>query len=196
VVDAAAASRAAGEYAVEVFALHDAVRLGARGEVVTRLAELAQVVDGKWAPAASDHASALVADDGAALDRTAGAFEAIGALRLAAEAAAEAASAHRRRGLDARAAASAARAAVLQAGCEGTRVPGLQLEDSGLACLSLREQEIAGLAAAGLSNTEIADRLVVSRRTVEGHLYRLYAKLGVSDRDTLARLLAPAGQDA
>jgi DNA-binding NarL/FixJ family response regulator len=194
-IDAAAGSRAAGEFAVEVFALHEALRLGARGGVVTRLAELSQVVDGEWSRACSEHAAALVADDGIALDRAASAFEDIGAIRMGAEAAAEAAGAYRRRGLDARAAASATRSAVLQAGCEGTRVPRLQLEESGLGSLSRREQEVAGLAVAGLSNPEIAHRLVVSRRTVEGHLYRLYAKLGVSDRDALARLLAPPGQD-
>jgi DNA-binding NarL/FixJ family response regulator len=38
--------------------------------------------------------------------------------------------------------------------------------------LSTREREIANLAADGLSNREIAERLVVSARTVEGHIYR------------------------
>ena len=42
-----------------------------------------------------------------------------------------------------------------------------------------REREIAMLAAAGLSNRQIADRLVVSVRTVEGHVYRIFAKLGI-----------------
>jgi DNA-binding NarL/FixJ family response regulator len=40
-----------------------------------------------------------------------------------------------------------------------------------------------------LSNREIAERLVVSTRTVEGHLYRTCAKLGASDRTQLAALL-------
>jgi DNA-binding NarL/FixJ family response regulator len=47
----------------------------------------------------------------------------------------------------------------------------------------LREREIAGLIAAGLSNSEIADRLVLSVRTVESHIYRACAKLDVTDRD-------------
>ena len=50
----------------------------------------------------------------------------------------------------------------------------------------MREREIANLVAAGLSNKEIADRLVVSVRTVEGHLYRTYTKLDISDRGQLA----------
>jgi DNA-binding CsgD family transcriptional regulator len=45
------------------------------------------------------------------------------------------------------------------------------------------------LVAAGLSNREVADRLFVSVRTVEGHLYRIFAKLGIDDRDQLIRLL-------
>jgi DNA-binding NarL/FixJ family response regulator len=52
-----------------------------------------------------------------------------------------------------------------------------------------REREVATLVAAGLSNREIGDRLNVSARTVEGHLYRIFTKLGIADRDDLARLL-------
>jgi DNA-binding NarL/FixJ family response regulator len=40
-----------------------------------------------------------------------------------------------------------------------------------------------------LSNRQIAERLVVSVRTVEGHLYRACAKLGVSDRRELASVV-------
>jgi DNA-binding CsgD family transcriptional regulator len=55
--------------------------------------------------------------------------------------------------------------------------------------LTVREREIVTLAAGGLSNRQIADRLVVSVRTVEGHLYRPCAKHGVSDRNELAPLV-------
>src|SRR6185437_2685093 len=50
----------------------------------------------------------------------------------------------------------------------------------------------AALAAAGLSNRQIADRLVVSVRTVEGHLYRACTKLGAGDRTGLAALIRPS----
>ena len=55
--------------------------------------------------------------------------------------------------------------------------------------LTVREREIANLVAAGLSNRDIADRLTVSVRTVEGHLYRACIKLDISDREELAALI-------
>jgi HD-GYP domain-containing protein (c-di-GMP phosphodiesterase class II) len=52
--------------------------------------------------------------------------------------------------------------------------------------LSEREIEVARLVAAGCSNPEIADRLVISRRTAEHHVQHIYAKVGVSSRAGLA----------
>ena len=46
----------------------------------------------------------------------------------------------------------------------------------------------------GLSNREIADKLLVSVRTVEGHIYRACIKLQVSDRDDLAAIVSPSQQ--
>jgi DNA-binding CsgD family transcriptional regulator len=46
------------------------------------------------------------------------------------------------------------------------------------------------LAAAGQSNAEIAERLVISVRTVENHLYHVFKKLGIAEREQLADLLA------
>ena len=54
--------------------------------------------------------------------------------------------------------------------------------------LTTREREVAGFAARGLTDVQIATRLSVSRRTVETHLHRVYAKLGVSGRRELAPL--------
>lgn len=51
--------------------------------------------------------------------------------------------------------------------------------------LTARETEILKLVAGGATNAEIAARLTVSQRTVEGHLYRIFGKLGVSRRGEL-----------
>jgi DNA-binding CsgD family transcriptional regulator len=56
--------------------------------------------------------------------------------------------------------------------------------------LTAQELQIAELAAAGLSNREIGQKLYVSHRTVESHLYRIFPKLGVSSRAQL-RLALP-----
>jgi DNA-binding CsgD family transcriptional regulator len=55
--------------------------------------------------------------------------------------------------------------------------------------LTEREREVAALAAAGTSNRRIADLLGLSVRTVEGHLYQVFSKLGVSTRGDLAAIL-------
>lgn len=51
-----------------------------------------------------------------------------------------------------------------------------------------REKEIIELVGQGKSNREIAQSLTVSQRTVEGHLYRIFAKLGISGRAELGNL--------
>ena len=53
--------------------------------------------------------------------------------------------------------------------------------------LTGREREVAELAAAGRSAREIAAALFVGERTVEGHLARAYARLGVRSKVELAR---------
>jgi DNA-binding CsgD family transcriptional regulator len=55
--------------------------------------------------------------------------------------------------------------------------------------LTPREREIAVLAASGASSREIADRLVISVRTVDNHLQNAYRKLGVARRQDLPRVL-------
>ena len=62
--------------------------------------------------------------------------------------------------------------------------------------LTSREQEIAEYAAEGVSNQQIARLLVVSVRTVEGHLQRVYTKLGISRRRELREAMASLGAPA
>jgi predicted ATPase/DNA-binding CsgD family transcriptional regulator len=56
--------------------------------------------------------------------------------------------------------------------------------------LTSRESEIAALIADGLSNRDIGDRLVISRRTVDGHVERMLRKLGFSSRAQVASWVA------
>jgi DNA-binding NarL/FixJ family response regulator len=58
-------------------------------------------------------------------------------------------------------------------------------EHDALAALSEREREVLSLMAEGLTNSGIAERLVLTERTVEGHV-----------RSVLTKLDLPAGQDA
>ncbi|MBV9139406.1 MAG: helix-turn-helix transcriptional regulator [Pseudonocardiales bacterium] len=134
------------------------------------------------------HAAALTADDGTALHAASVHLEEMGALLLAADAAAQAADAHTRQDRRGSAHAAATRAHRLAQACEDARTPALVAITAPLP-LTPREREIVTLAASGLSNREIAQRLVVSVRTVEGHLYRAYTKLGTSNRTKLTALL-------
>jgi DNA-binding CsgD family transcriptional regulator len=61
-----------------------------------------------------------------------------------------------------------------------------------VAKLTKRESQITLMAANGLSDRAIAGQLQLSLRTVEGHLYRAYSKLGITSRDELAPLLTPS----
>jgi len=51
--------------------------------------------------------------------------------------------------------------------------------------LTTQELQIAELAAEGLSNREIGERLFLSHRTVGGHLYRIFPKLDITVRAQL-----------
>ena len=57
----------------------------------------------------------------------------------------------------------------------------------------LQEQAVSQLVARGLSNREVAAELYVSTKTVQYHLTRIYAKLGIRSRAELAALWGRAG---
>lgn len=185
--EAASIAAGRGQCAHEVLALHAAVCFGDRTPA-TRLAELARQVDGPRAPLAAAHAAALAHDDPDGLLSASRGFEAMGDLLSAADAAAHTAIAYTRQGRSGSALTAAARAHRLAEACEGARTPALIAAAHPLP-LTEREREIVTLAAQGLSNRQVAERLVVSVRTVEGHLYRAHAKLGTTDRAEFAALL-------
>ncbi|MFH9820105.1 LuxR C-terminal-related transcriptional regulator [Streptomyces sp. NPDC017230] len=152
---------------------YDAVRLGAPEWA-------AGLLTGVFAA----HADALARGDGPALDRVAGELERRGFLLFAAEAHAQAVRAHRDPGV---ARTARTRAVALARRCQGARTPAL----SGLALgeLTARQRQIVTLAAAGLSNRQIAERLTLSVRTVGNHLYGAYTRLGAGDRGALPWLM-------
>ncbi|MGW2829834.1 LuxR family transcriptional regulator AbsR2 [Streptomyces sp. NPDC001286] len=161
----------------DAYALYDAVRLGAPDKVAGRLPQ-----GGVFAR----HADALARGDGPELVRVAEALEERGFQLFAAEAHAQAVRAHR----DPSAARVArTRAAALARRCQGARTPAL----SGLVLgeLTARQRQIVTLAAAGLSNRQIAEQLTLSIRTVGNHLYSAYARLGANDRAALVWLVDP-----
>lgn len=80
------------------------------------------------------------------------------------------------------------RRAALQslAQCEGATIPGLDGHAPfAPEALTPREREVARLAVAGFGSREIAAELRITVRTVDDHLQRIYAKLGVHNRREL-----------
>jgi predicted ATPase/DNA-binding CsgD family transcriptional regulator len=69
----------------------------------------------------------------------------------------------------------------------GSAEPSVNLLTS--SALTSREWQIARLVAEGLSNREVAERLVISKRTVDAHIEHIFTKLGVSSRVQLASWL-------
>ncbi len=63
---------------------------------------------------------------------------------------------------------------------------------TGPAPLTPQEHEVARLAAGGLSNKQIAGRLLVSHRTVGAHLRQVFVKLGITSRAALRDALTSA----
>lgn len=193
----AAAALAAGDQAAEddhllwaVEAWHLAVRLGDPGLVAARLADSAADRPGTVASLYHAHASALSADDPVALEQVVRNFHRGGFDLFAAETASQMSGIHRRREEGPLARRAAALALELLPEDSGVRTPAF-VESPGLTPLTRREREVALLAAGGSTSKEIADRLFISVRSVDNHLSRTYAKLGVVGRAELLDVLTP-----
>ncbi len=185
-VSAARIARAAQMHTMEIAALHCAIRLGDRSQAA-RLGQLTRLAPSPMTTAVAAHARGLGDRDGDALDEASRQFEGFGALGLAADAAAHAAGEHDRAGARAKALESSSRAQRL-ATRGSVHTPALGALDTPLP-ITDREREIATLVGDGLTNRQVADRLGVSVRTIDGHLYRIFGKLGIDDRDQLAQLI-------
>lgn len=175
-----------GQLAREVHCLQMAAQLD-DPDAAARLAELAIVVEGPRVAVAAAYAEAVNLDDAAQLTKASVDFEAMGDRLAAADAAAQAATSHRRAGRAGSAMTAASRAARLAATC-GASSPALTAARLHIP-LTRREHEIAVLVAQGLTNRDIAQAVSLSVRTVEGHVYRASCKAGVAGRAELAGVM-------
>lgn len=184
---AAAFARNRGQHAREVLSLQTAIQFGdyRHGD---RLAELSDLVDGPRAPIVLRWARAQADNDGEELLEVSGDLEAMGDRIAAADAAAHAARAFARQNLRGSKLTASGRATRLISEC-GATTPACRDLAAPLP-LTNREREIAMHVRDGLSNREIAESLIMSVRTVEGHIYRACTKLGLANRSELAKLMA------
>ncbi len=160
-----------------------------------RARELADELSLPLADAIARHAESLAAKDGEGLLEASADYRALGDRVTAADAAAQAAvafsqSQQRRRRLYA-----AAIAQGLSDECGGISTPALRSPTGHP--LTERQREIVELAVAGMSNKDIAKRLFMSVRSVEGHLYRACQRVGANSREELAAIIrkGPAATD-
>ena len=140
---------------------------------------------------AARFAAALRGGDAAELASVSEDFERMGDLVAAIDAASHAAIEYRRAERRGSALSCSTRAEEM-ARCCGARTPALRQASESLP-LTDREREIATLIGVGLSSREIAERLTLSVRTIEGHIYRAMVKTGTESREDLAALLIRSG---
>jgi DNA-binding CsgD family transcriptional regulator len=169
--------------------VHDLTRIGGLAEAISGLDRIGDRVDGPLAAARRLHVEGLSRGDADRLENASRAFGVLGADLLAAEAAADAGRAARRRGEARRSTRLLQRAATLASACEGARTPALLMPEE-LTPLTSREREIAGLAATGLTSEAIAEQLFVSVRTVDNHMQHVYQKLGITSRRELSAAMS------
>ncbi|HTZ14600.1 MAG TPA: LuxR C-terminal-related transcriptional regulator [Mycobacterium sp.] len=152
-----------------------------------RARELADELSLPIADAVARHTESLGADDGEGLLAASADYRALGDRATAADVAAQAAVAFSRKQQRKRSLYAAALAQELATECGGLCTPALRNPIG--QPLTGRQREIIELVAAGLSNKQIAERLVTSVRTVEGHVYRAYQRLGAESREELVKML-------
>ncbi|MEZ0054086.1 DNA-binding CsgD family transcriptional regulator [Mycobacterium sp. MAA66] len=182
--DAAQLALKSGDLVVASVAMHTQARFGAAAEVTEALDRLERRIDPGLVNPLAAHARHLAGDNPEGLQDAATAFAELGADLLAADAAADSAVSWTRHGHQRNAAAATRMAVDLAEACQGATTPALQSINA-RARLTPAEHETAALAASGLSNKAIADELVLSVRSVENRLQRVYEKLGISSRAAL-----------
>jgi DNA-binding CsgD family transcriptional regulator len=186
-LSAAERASAKGQFAAEVLCLQTATQFGDRSGS-RRLRDLEAIVEGPRVGVAARFSAALSAGDAAELAAVSEEFERMGDLVAAVDAAAHAALTYRSQGLRGSTLGCATRADALAEQCGGAWTPARR-QASEPVPFTDREREIVMLIGEGLSNRAVAERLTLSIRTVESHIYRAMAKTGTTTRDELAALL-------
>ena len=185
-LSAAENDRAAGRFAAEALCLQTATQFGDRSGAC-RLRELESVVEGPRVGLAARFAEALRDGDADELVSVSADFETMGDLVAAVDAAAHAALTYRRQDKRGSALGCSTRADAIAERC-GVSTPALRRASQPLP-LTDREEEIVMLIGEGLSNRAVAERLTLSVRTVESHIYRAMTKTGTASREELASLI-------
>ena len=186
--EAARGALRSGQRGTAMLAFHDAVRLGDTAEA-DGIVRLAAELDCVLGHVVVRHVRALTARNGQELSSVADEFEELGMTSAAADAAAQSAIAHGGTGNRKQELAARGRAGELAQRSGSALTPALEKVLNPLP-LTGREREVAIMVSSGLSNKDIAVRLSISVRTVEGHIYRACIKLDVEDRTMLAQAVA------
>jgi DNA-binding CsgD family transcriptional regulator/tetratricopeptide (TPR) repeat protein len=153
---------------------------------LSRMASLTENMQGSWAASWHAYAAAHLSGDPAQYLEAAESLHTLGIIRVARNLFAAAADRFGNSGDRLRSRLASSKRdqcdrelrAHLDSGQPADSSPGVQL--------TRREKDIVMLAVEGLTDRQIAEKLMVSVRTVEGHLYRSYAKLGIRSRDQLS----------
>ncbi|SPM40079.1 ATP-, maltotriose-and DNA-dependent transcriptional regulator MalT, partial [Mycobacterium numidiamassiliense] len=184
--EAAQLARDRGQPTHELACIQAAAQWGDASQTA-RARELAAALSLPLAAAVAAHVEALLTGDGEGLLAASAAYRGIGDRAAAADAAAQASVAFDGGQNHRRALYAAALARELADECGGLHTPALRTP-AGLK-LSGRQRDVIELVVAGLSNRQIADQLVMSVRTVEGHVYRACQRVGAQSREELASLI-------
>ncbi|MFT4470290.1 helix-turn-helix transcriptional regulator [Arthrobacter sulfonylureivorans] len=175
--------RLRGALTAELFAISGAVRLG-ESAAAEELATKASIVQGAFARLCEHYGKGLAGGDPDQLLLAAERAHLIGHDLFALDAALAAVSLAQVANDGPRTAAARARTQQYRAMLGPVGVQGESHTP-----LTAKETDIALRAVGGLTNRQIADELVVSVRTIESHLYQIYAKLHVSGRAELSDVL-------
>ncbi|MEU9136892.1 LuxR C-terminal-related transcriptional regulator [Streptomyces sp. NPDC048404] len=178
---------------IRLEAAHSLARMG-DPKTAARYVQAIPNPEGPLLSSRVQYIESLAQSNASGLETVGGEFEKCGAHLLAAESYADASRIYTRKG-DKRAAARAMRSSTrLLDQCPGVRTP-VSISVGSAIQLTARERQIALLAARNMSSAEVAEHLVVSTRTVDNHLQKIFSKLGITSRREIRKALRLGSDD-